>query len=79
MDAVPNPMFLNSQFGEQYEEQLKYVVVRDDIRVSDKVYFDINDSSAKSEMDFWKRVVKNFPDGSKVEIVKYDKKKHRVW
>ena len=57
----------------------KYVVVRGNSRVSDKDYTDPNDPRAISEMNFWKKVISRWPDGTKIEIVPYDKKKHRVW
>lgn len=57
----------------------RYVVVRDGFRVSDKDYFDKNDPKLISEKDFWKRVVNKFPDGTRVEITEYDKRKHRIW
>ena len=57
----------------------KYVVVRDGLRVSDKEYSSPTDPEAISEKLFWKKVVDRYPDGTKVSIVPFDKKKHRVW
>ena len=57
----------------------RYVVVRDGLRVSDKEYAEQGDPRAITEMNFWRRVVNRWPDGTKVEIVQYDKKKHRIW
>ena len=57
----------------------RYVVIRGGLRVSDKDYPKPDEPRAISERDFWKRVVERWPDGTKVEIVLYDKKKHRVW
>ena len=57
----------------------RYVVVRDGLRVSDKDYPKADEPRAISEKDFWKKVVERWPDGTKVEIVQYDKKKHRIW
>jgi hypothetical protein len=81
-DAVPTPKKAN--VGEQREsivkiEIAKYVVVRDNLRVSDKEYITADDPAAVNERDFWQRVVNRFPDGTKVNIVEYDKKRHRVW
>lgn len=57
----------------------RYVVVRGGLRVSDKDYPEPSDPRAITEMNFWLRVVNRWPDGTKVEIVQYDKKKHRIW
>lgn len=57
----------------------RYVVVRGGLRVSDKDYPRADEPRAISERDFWKKVVERWPDGTKVEIVQYDKKKHRIW
>lgn len=81
-DQVPN---LNTPSIEQGEQewypsgQCSYVVTRNGIRVSDKEYLDTNNETIQNELSFWKRVVSNYPDGSKVEIVQFDKKKHRIW
>jgi len=56
-----------------------YVVVRNDVRVSDKDYDNLNDPKALLEKSFWQKIIKKWPDGTKIEIVKYDKKKHRIW
>ena len=56
-----------------------FVVTRAGLRVSDVEYTSENDPSAISERDFWKRVATKSKDGTKVEIVPFDKKKHRVW
>ena len=58
---------------------VKYIVVRGGLRVSEKEYSSNTDPHALSEMEFWQKIVNKWPDGSKVEIVEYDKKKHRVW
>lgn len=57
----------------------RYVVVRGGLRVSDKDYPKLDEPRAIAERDFWRKVVERWPDGTKVEIVQYDKKKHRVW
>jgi hypothetical protein len=55
------------------------VVIRGGLRVSDNDYPSQSDSRAIAEMNFWRKVVSRWPDGTKVEIVQYDKKKHRIW
>ena len=62
---------------EQKVEPTKYVVVRDDRRVSDFEYLESRDPKALDEKAFWKRVVDNWSVGEKVDIVKFNKKKHR--
>lgn len=57
----------------------RYVVVRGGLRVSDKDYPKADEPRAISEKDFWCKVIERWPDGTKVEIVQYDKKRHRVW
>lgn len=61
------------------EDAPRYVVVRNGIRVSDKDYSKADDERAVAERDFWQRVVARWPDGTKIEIVPFDKKKHRIW
>lgn len=61
------------------EEPVKYVVVRDDRRVSDNEYTDPKDPKAVNERDFWKRVCENWSPSERAEIVKFNKKKHRNW
>ena len=64
----------------QDEEKVqKYVVVRDNRRVSDIEYENPKDPAAIAERDFWMRVVAKFPDGTKVGIVPYNNKIHRVY
>jgi hypothetical protein len=60
----------------------RYIVVRGGLRVSDKDYPKPDEPRAIAERDFWQRVInqwETFPDGTKVEIVQFDKKKHRIW
>jgi hypothetical protein len=78
-DAVPT--LKTENIGEQTtkESVVKFVVVRDNLRVSDREYSSETDSFAVNERDFWQRVVNRYPDGTKVNIVEYDKKRHRVW
>jgi hypothetical protein len=61
------------------EEPVKYVVVRDDRRVSDHEYTDPKDPKAVEERDFWKRVCEKWSPSERAEIVKFNKKKHRNW
>lgn len=61
------------------EESEKYVVVRDDRRVSDNEYKSPDDPKAVEEHNFWYRVVSKWSRGEKVETVKFNKKKHRNW
>ena len=56
-----------------------FVVTRGGLRVSDAEYFSGTDPLAVAEKNFWQRVIKKYPDGTKMEIVQFDKKKHRVW
>lgn len=53
-----------------------YIVVRDSRKVSDEEYSDPKDSKAIAEKEFWQRIVNKHPDGSKIEIVQFDRKKH---
>jgi hypothetical protein len=61
------------------ERETRYVVIRGGLRVSDKDYPEQGDPRAIAEMNFWRKVISRWPDGTKVEIVQYDKKKHRIW
>lgn len=60
-----------------------YVVVRHtygiDHRVSDKEYSTPTDPRAVGELTFWQETLKRRPDGTTAAIVRYEKKKHRVW
>jgi hypothetical protein len=83
-DEVPNPVIPEAVLEEQLtwspgEGAVRFVVTRGGVRVSDKDYPTVDNDRAIAERDFWKRVVTNYPDGTKVEIVQYDKKKHRIW
>jgi len=83
-DAVPNLEVPINEYVEQEtwtpgQAAIKYVVVRGGLRVSDKDYENPDEERAITEKSFWQRVVKRWPDGTKVEIVQYDKKKHRIW
>ncbi len=82
LDEVPTLSAPSVESGEQNnnnEVQSRYVVVRGGIRVSDKEYDTNDDQKALDEKAFWQRVVNHYPDGTNVEIVPFDKKKHRIW
>jgi len=83
-DAVPNLMIPINELVEQEtwtpgQASTRYVVVRGGLRVSDKDYSNPDEQRALDEKTFWQKVVKRWPDGTKVEIVQFDKKKHRIW
>lgn len=59
------------------EKKKKYVVVRSGLRVSDQEYD--NPADATEELEHWKSVIKRWPDGSVVDVVEKDDKKHRIW
>lgn len=50
----------------------RFVVMRNGARVSDEEY--PSKESAKSEYDYWNRIITRWPDGSKLEIVNLSKK-----
>ena len=75
-DVVPNPVITN--VNEEQTEQ-KYVVTRGGFRVSDKEYSAPDDAAALLERQFWTKVVNRFPDGTKIEVVPFNKKLHRIW
>jgi len=54
-----------------------FVVVRDNIRVSEKEYSHRDD--AINEYDYWQKLVTDWPDGTKISIVKKDSKLHRIY
>lgn len=58
-------------------EKKKYVVIRNGLRVSDMEYDAPTD--ATEELMHWKSIIKRWPDGSKVDVVEKDDKKHRIW
>jgi len=55
----------------------KYVVVRNGLRVSDQEYD--TPVEANTEVQHWKSIIKRWPDGSTIEVVEKDEKKHRIW
>jgi hypothetical protein len=58
-------------------EKKKYVVVRSGLRVSDMEYDTPADAS--EELKHWKSIIWRWPDGSVVDVVEKDDKKHRIW
>jgi hypothetical protein len=58
-------------------EKKKYVVVRSGLRVSDLEYD--NPTDASNEVEHWNKIIKRWPDGTVIEVVEKDDKKHRVW
>lgn len=87
-DEIPNLEVPTDVLVENFQEPTwennneqgpRYVVVRSGLRVSDKDYPTPSETGAIAEKDFWQRVVDRHPDGTKVEIVEFDKKKHRIW
>jgi len=83
LDAVPTPEVSSIETVEQdwvpSESSLRYVVTRGGLRVSDREYPSVNEPNALAEKEFWQKIVSRWPDGTKIEIVQYDKKKHRIW
>lgn len=75
--APPKPQTATT--GKTEAKPVKYVVVRDGHRVSDKEYDSPTDPGCLVEISFWKGVSKSRSYGEKVEAVPYDAKKHRVW
>jgi len=47
---------------------LKYIVLRDGIRVSEDMHVKMED--AEQEAEFWRKVIRSWPDGTKVTIKK---------
>jgi hypothetical protein len=75
--APPTPQPATT--GKTEARPVKYVVVRDGHRVSDREYDSPTDPLCEAEIKFWSRVSKNRSYGEKVEAVQYDSKKHRVF
>lgn len=78
-DEVPTLNNIEIVLEEQKVNTPTFVVTRGGCRVSDREYNSPNDLWAVEEKDFWQRVVNKYPDGTKIEIVQFDKKKHRIW
>lgn len=78
-EEVPAPSETEVVLEEQKVNSPTFVVVRGGCRVSENEYATAEDLAAIVEKDFWQKVVERFPDGTKVEIVPFDKKKHKIW
>jgi hypothetical protein len=84
VDAVPTPSQSQVESGEQLDwspsqDGELYVVTRGGLRVSDNDYLSPDWPQAIRERDFWQKVVDRYPDGTKIRIERYDKKKHRTY
>ena len=64
---------------QKQERPVTYVVVRDGKRVNDEEYLTPDDPKALDWVEHYRNIIKKWPDGTNVEIVKYDNKKHRTW
>ena len=65
--------------GPPEAKPVRYVVVRDGHRVSDKEYDSPTDPLCVAEIKFWTDISKNHSYKEKVMAVQYESKKHRVW
>jgi hypothetical protein len=84
VDVAPTPSKTQTEsVGQDWipgqESKSSYVVTRDGFRVSDNEYISPDWPQAIQERDFWQKVSNRSKDGTHVEIVEYDKKKHRVY
>ena len=59
------------------EKRIKYVVTRDNMRVSETEYD--NPGDAQNEVTHWENVIKRWPDGTKVKVVQKDGRIHRTY
>ncbi len=75
--APSNPQSATN--GKTEARPVKFVVIRDGHRVSDKEYNSPTDPGCLVEIAFWTGIANNSSYGEKVEAVQYDSKKHRVW
>ena len=73
------PTLQTATTGKIEARPIKYVVVRDEHRVSNQEYNSPTDPLCVAEIKFWSGVSKGRSYGEKVEAVQYDCKKHRVW
>jgi hypothetical protein len=51
------------------EDTILYAVFRSGARVSDSTYTDKKDNYAIQEKKYWERILSQFPDGTKIEIL----------
>ncbi|NBW17517.1 MAG: hypothetical protein EBR82_57030 [Caulobacteraceae bacterium] len=52
---------------------VRYIVLRDGIRVSEDMHTDLKE--AEVEAEFWRKVIRSWPDGTKVVIKKIGSEK----
>lgn len=52
---------------------LRYIVLRDGIRVSEDMHTDPKEAEAEAE--FWRKVIRAWPDGTKVVVKKIGSEK----
>ena len=52
---------------------VRYIVLRDGIRVSEDMHSDLKEAEAEAE--FWRKVIRSWPDGTKVVIKKIGSEK----
>ena len=72
--APSNPQPTTS--GKPEARTIKFVIVRDGYRVSEKEYDSPTDPVCVAEIAFWRNVSNNSSHGEKVEAVQFDSKKH---
>lgn len=75
--APSNPQSTTN--GKTEAKPVKFVVVREGHRVSDKEYESSTDPNCVAEITFWRSIANKHSYGERVEAVQYDAKKHRVW
>lgn len=78
-DKAAPPKLQTATTGKTEARPVRYVVVRDGHRVSDKEYDSPTDPICLAEISFWSAVSKGKSSNEKVLAVPYDSKKHRVW
>lgn len=66
----------NNTSAESSSNNKRYVVTRSGLRVSEMEYQNKND--AQIEYDHWVKIINRWPDGSKIEVVEFDEKKHKI-
>ena len=62
--------------AESASETKRYVITRSGLRVSELEQQ--TREEAQVEYDHWKGIVTRWPDGTKIEIVEFDDKRHKV-
>ena len=59
------------------DKRIRYVVTRDNMRVSESEYD--NPGDAQNEVDHWTRVITRWPDGTKIRVLEKDNRLHRIY